>query len=483
LLRFEGELVNERISHELLASRVASELGPGQVVSLGTGLPALVAGYVPDGMGVILHSENGVLGYAPGAAQGGEDPADAAGGLRTFGPGGAIVDQADSFGIIRGGYVDVAVVEARQVSRTGDLAACAPSAGATGADSTSIDIAAGAKYLIAMMEHTDDDGATRIVTDCSHTIAGQRCVNLIITDVAVIEVASGGLLLREIAPGWKVEEVQAITGATLTPSSDIKEMEFGQPPRRQPEGGALSKIYSSGAHALADIPDGAVVMMDGFAGPGGMSQYLLVALRDQGARDLTIISNTAGIARATSFGTPPGFIPIDHSILVDNGQVKKAVASFPVSPRPSRPSSFELAYRQGKADLELVPQGTLAERIRAGGYGIGGFYTPTGVGTQIAEGKETRIINGREYVLEYGIRADYALLRAHKADRMGNLVYRGTSRNFNAVMAPAADITIVEVDEIVEVGELDPDAIVTPGVFVQRIVARPPDFLPYEQSA
>ena len=187
------------------------------------------------------------------------------------------------------------------------------------------------------------------------------------------------------------------------------------------------KVYPSAAEAVADIPDGAVLLLDGFAGPGGMAQYLMLALRDQGAKDLTLISNTAGIARVAAFGTRPGFRAIDHSVLVDNGQVRKAVASFPVSPSPSHPSSFELAYKRGEAELELVPQGTLAERIRAGGYGIAAFYTPTGAGTQIAEGKETRMIDGREQVLVYALRGDFALIRAYKADRMGNLVYKPES--------------------------------------------------------
>ena len=146
--------------------------------------------------------------------------------------------------------------------------------------------------------------------------------------------------------------------------------------------------------------------------------------------------------------------------MIENGQVAKAIASFPVSPSVSRPSEFELAYRRGEVDLELVPQGTLAERLRAGGAGIHAFYTPTGVGTLIAEGKESRTIDGRDYILEYGLRADFAIIRAHKADTNGNLIYRGTSRNFNAVMAPAARVTIVEVDEIVEPGQLNPEEIV-----------------------
>ncbi len=232
----------------------------------------------------------------------------------------------------------------------------------------------------------------------------------------------------------------------------------------------MNKMVPSFAQAVADIPDGAVIMVGGFGGPGGMPQRLIVALRDQGARDLTIISNTAGIP---GLGIPTGATPgATHNILVENGQVKKVIASFPVSTSASRPNAFELAYREGKVELELVPQGTLAERIRAGGAGIPAFYTPTGVGTPIAQGKQTRIFDGREYLLEHSLKADFALIRALKADRLGNLVYRGTSRNFNAVMASAARITIAEVDDIVEPGELDPEVIATPGIYVKRIVKR-----------
>ena len=241
-----------------------------------------------------------------------------------------------------------------------------------------------------------------------------------------------------------------------------------------------NKVYPDAPSAIGDMPNGAVVMIDGFGGPGGMAHYLLVTLRDQGTKGLTIISNTIGIARIVNFGTPAGKLAIDHSVIVESGQVAKAIATYPVSPSASRPSSFELAYRRGDVELELVPQGTLAERLRAGGAGIYAFYTPTGAGTLIAEGKETRVIDGKEYILEEGLKADYCLIRGHKADTLGNVVYRGTSRNFNAVMAPAAKITVVEVDEIVEPGQLDPELIVTPGIYVDRIVKRPEGFSPYE---
>ena len=230
-----------------------------------------------------------------------------------------------------------------------------------------------------------------------------------------------------------------------------------------------SKVLSSLGEAVADIPDGAVIMLDGFAGPGGTPQNLIRALRDHGARDLTIISNTAGLASVIGFGTVAGDRPTDMGVLVDNDQVRKVVASFPVSPSPSRPTSFERAYREGKVDLEVVPQGTLAERIRAGGAGIRAFYTPTGVGTQMAEGKEGREFDGRPYLLEHALTADFALLKGYKADTLGNVMYRGTSQNFNAVMATAAATTVVEVDEIVEPGGLT--AVNTPSIYIDRVVA------------
>lgn len=232
----------------------------------------------------------------------------------------------------------------------------------------------------------------------------------------------------------------------------------------------MNKVVPSFAQAVADVPNGAVIMIGGFGGPGGMPQHLIVALRGQGARDLTIISNTAGVP---GLGIPTGEAPgVTHNILVENGQVKKVIVSFSVPTSASRTNAFELAYREGKVELELVPQGTLAERIRAGGAGIPAFYTPTGAGTPIAEGKETRIFDGREYLLEHALKADFAFIRAHRADKLGNLVYRGTSRNFNAVMAASARVTIAEVDDIVEPGGLDSDVIATPGIYVKRIVKR-----------
>ena len=233
------------------------------------------------------------------------------------------------------------------------------------------------------------------------------------------------------------------------------------------------KVVDSFATAVAGIPDGAWLMIDGFAGPGGTPQNLIAALRDHGARDLTIVSNTAGLASVIGFGTIAGDRPVDIGVLVDNEQIRKVIASFPVSPSPSRPTSFEKAYLEGKVDLEVVPQGTLAERIRAGGAGIPAFYTPTGAGTLMAEGKEVREFDGREHLLEYALKADFALLRGHRADTSGNTVYRGTSRNFNAMMATAAAVAILEVDEVVEVGDLDPEGIHTPGIFVDRVVEIP----------
>ena len=464
------------IGPELHACRVALELKPGQVVSLGPGIPTMIPAYIPTVSGVVFHAENGVLRYGPKADRGTEDLdlVGAGGSHITLLPGGTVVSQADSFGMLRGGHIDVAIVEAHQVSEKGDLVGPMSAESGLGGHGASVDIAAGAKLTIAMMPHVTLSGAHRIVSELGVPPVGRRCVDLIMTDVAVIEVTDEGLVLKEVALGWTVEEVQANTGAPLIRAEELQIIQFAIRAGETP-----SKIFANGAEAVADVPDGAVVLLDGFAGPGGMAQYLITSLRDQGAQDLTMVSNTAGIASVVAFGTPPGFVAIDHSLLVDNGQIKKAVASYPVSPSPSHASAFELAYKRGEAELELVPQGTLAERIRAGGYGIAAFYTPTAAGTPIADGKSTRMIDGREQVLEHAIKGDYALIRAHKADKAGNLVYKGTSRNFNAVMAPSATVTIAEVDEIVEIGELDPDAIVTPGIFVQRIVQRPADFQPY----
>ncbi|MFF2514414.1 3-oxoacid CoA-transferase subunit A [Streptomyces sp. NPDC058086] len=207
--------------------------------------------------------------------------------------------------------------------------------------------------------------------------------------------------------------------------------------------------------AVRGIASGSTVLISGFGG-AGMPFALVDALCRTGAGDLTLVSNNAGN------GTT------GLAALLARGMVRKVVCSFP---RQSDSYVFDELYRAGKVELELVPQGTLAERIRAGGAGIGGFYTPTGAGTPLAEGKETRVIDGREHVLEYPIKGDVALIRAHRADRMGNLVHRKTARNFAPIMAAAATLTVVEVDEIVPVGALDPETVVTPSIYVDRLVA------------
>lgn len=225
----------------------------------------------------------------------------------------------------------------------------------------------------------------------------------------------------------------------------------------------IDKVVGSFDEAVADIPDGAVVMIGNFAGPGGTPYYLIKALCKHGARDLTIIANTAGgIGLTLDYD--------DHRILFENKRVKKVIASFPFSTSASRPTAAEKQILAGEVELEIVPQGTLSERIRAGGAGIPAFYTPTGAGTVIESGKERRYFNGRPCLLEHALKADYALVRAFKADRMGNLAYRGTQRQFNPIMAMAARVTIAEVDHVVETGELGPEEVVTPCIFVKRVV-------------
>ena len=219
----------------------------------------------------------------------------------------------------------------------------------------------------------------------------------------------------------------------------------------------INKIVASAEAALADVPDGATVMIHGF-GNAGMPAALIDALIAQGARELTIVNNNAGHAE---FGV---------AALLKAGRVRRIVCSYP---RQTDSHVFDALYRAGKIELDLVPQGTLSERMRAAGAGIGAFYTPTGCGTDLAKGKETRVIDGGHYVLEYPIHGDVALIKAERGDRWGNLVYRKSARNFGPTMASAAKCTVAQVYEVVELGALDPECIVTPGIFVTRVVKVP----------
>lgn len=217
----------------------------------------------------------------------------------------------------------------------------------------------------------------------------------------------------------------------------------------------LDKVATSASEAIGDVPDGATVMLAGF-GDAGMSFTLIDALLAQGARNLTVVCNNAGTGTAGLAG------------LFRAGRIRKLICSFPRS--SLGPQAFDELYRSGKVELELVPQGNLAERIRAAGAGIGGFYTPTGVGTSLANGKEEREIDGRPYLLELPLHADLALIDAWKSDRWGNVVYRKAARNFGPVMATAATRTVVAVRSIVAPGEIDPEHVVTPGIYVDWVV-------------
>jgi len=216
-------------------------------------------------------------------------------------------------------------------------------------------------------------------------------------------------------------------------------------------------ITESAIDAVADIPDGATVLIGGF-GPAGQPVELIEALVESGTRDLTVVNNNAGNG------------DVGLAALIGAGRVRRVICSFP---RQHDSHQFDAKYRAGEIELELVPQGNLAERIRAAGAGIGAFFTPTGYGTPLAEGKEVREIDGRHYVLELPIRADYALVKAHRADEVGNLTYRKTARNFGPIMAAAATTTIVQVHEVVPAGGIDPEVVVTPGIYVDRVVVVP----------
>ena len=214
----------------------------------------------------------------------------------------------------------------------------------------------------------------------------------------------------------------------------------------------MNKVLASAAQAVALIPDGATILMGGF-GLCGIPENLIAALRARGTRDLTVISNNPGV---DDFGI---------GVLLKARQVRKMIATY-----VGENKEFERQFLGGELEVELVPQGTFSERIRAAGAGIGGFFTPTGYGTIVAEGKETRVIDGRPHVLEHPLGADFAFVKAWKGDRLGNLIYRRTARNFNPVMATAARVTIAEVEELVEPGEIDPDRVITPGIFVRHIL-------------
>ena len=217
----------------------------------------------------------------------------------------------------------------------------------------------------------------------------------------------------------------------------------------------MTLVCDTADEAVAGVEDGATVLVGGF-GMAGMPVHLIDALIRQGASDLTVVSNNAGNGDT------------GLAALLAKGRVRKVVCSFP---RQHDSYVFDGLYRDGKVELELVPQGNLAERMRAAGAGLGAFFGPTGVGTPLAEGRETREIDGRTYVLEYPIRGDVALVGAHRADRAGNLVYRKTARNFGPVMATAAALTVAEVREVVDIGAIDPETVVTPSIYVDRVVA------------
>lgn len=216
----------------------------------------------------------------------------------------------------------------------------------------------------------------------------------------------------------------------------------------------INKIVTSPAEAVAGIYDGATVMISGF-GEAGSPIELIHALIDQGARELCVISNNTGSGH------------VGLAALIENRRVRKMICSFP---RSANSRVFPELYRKGEIELELVPQGSLAERIRAGGAGIPAFYTPSSVGTPLADGKESREFDGRTYVLEHALRADFALVKCHVADRHGNLIYNKTARNFGPIMCTAARETIVQARKVVELGGIDPEVVVTPGIFVQRVV-------------
>jgi 3-oxoadipate CoA-transferase alpha subunit len=253
---------------------------------------------------------------------------------------------------------------------------------------------------------------------------------------------------------------------------------------------AINKLVPSFDEAVSDVNDGAFIHVGGFAGPGECPSYLIAALVRKDVRGLTVTSNLGGMGREilgemrermrALVAFPEDFY--DVGLLCERGQISKGILAFPAAPGTIE-WPFERQLRAGNVEVELIGQGSLAERIRCARAGIAGFYTPVGVGTVVAESKEVRDFEGVPHLLETALRGDFSIIRAHKADRFGNLVYQGTGRTFNPTMAGAASVTIAEVDEVVELGALDPESIVTPGVYVDRVVVRPSKPLGVEDPA
>lgn len=251
----------------------------------------------------------------------------------------------------------------------------------------------------------------------------------------------------------------------------------------------INKVVGTFDEAVSDIKDGATLLVGGFGGPAECPSYLIAAIARKAIRDLTIVGNSGGwgtefmealVKRMASIAKfPPDFY--DLGLIVERGQVKKGIIAFPAAIGGIH-TPFEKKVMSNEVELELVGQGTIAERIRAARAGIAAFYTPVGVGTFVGEGKEVREFDGRKYLLERALKADASLIRAHKADRYGNLVYKGSARTFNATMAGASTVTIAEVEEVVELGALDPEHIVTPGLYVQRVVVRPRGPQPWDKA-
>jgi 3-oxoadipate CoA-transferase alpha subunit len=250
----------------------------------------------------------------------------------------------------------------------------------------------------------------------------------------------------------------------------------------------INKVVSTFDEAVSDITDGATMLVGGFAGAAECPSYLIAAVARKGVKDLTLVGNAGAMGTAAVRARKQTIIPVPDdfystSLWVELGLVRKGVLAFPAAMARGVHTPFEKGVMEGRIELELQSQGTICERVRAARSGIAAFFTPTGPGTKAADGKEVREFNGRKYQLETALKGDFSIVRAHKADRWGNLIYQGSSRTMNASMAGGSPITIAEVDEVVELGQIDPEAIVTPGVYVQRIVVRPKTPIPWDMPS
>lgn len=437
-----------------IAARVARHLADGSFVNVGIGLPGMVPAHVPDERGILFHAEHGVIGFGAAASDPRADATvlDFFSNRFTLRPGASVVDHPTSFALIRAGLVDATVLGAFEVAADGRFAShqndAMPSAGVGGAP----ELAGGCATVIVALEHTTAAGTPRLVGRCRLPVGLPRRIDLVVTELGAFRPAGAAFAAVELAPGVSLEHVQARTGAPV-----LDETALGRAP--VPAGRVRvdrrrNKVVADEFEAVAAVRSGMTVAIGGWGGAGTPAR-LVTALAVSGVQDLTIVC--AGVG------------PMNE--LIAAGCVRHAITSFASYAGRSSPSvAFDELCRQGRITAELCSQGVLAERLRAGGSGVAGFYVAADAVGRFTPTAEVRDLGGRPHVFQPAIRADVSLVGASVADRFGNLTWVDGERNYNAPVAMAAERCIVAADRLVELGGIDPHQVMVPGAVVDQLV-------------